>query len=87
MADMLDSEYWDGTVMCPRKGLCHISHRRCLTMYDEQRCDGCENKSVILADIERQRLAEAKSKAECKALSNQKPRSARRGRPKKDPSK
>lgn len=88
MTEAFRAEYWDGTVMCPRKGWCHINHGQCLSMHDETSCGSCRNKDVILVEIERGKLAVAKSKAECKALSNQKPRAGRRGRPKKkDPDK
>lgn len=58
------SGYWQGTVMCPRKGLAHISYEKCLEIYDEVACGKCKNKFHILQEQQEDLMLEKKKKAE-----------------------
>jgi hypothetical protein len=62
------SGYWHGTVMCPRKGLSHISNERCLELYDTDMCGPCKNKFHILQEQQEDLMLEKKKKAERLAL-------------------
>lgn len=63
--------------MCPRKGFAHISHERCLEMYDEGMCNPCTNKFSILQEQQEDLLLEKRNKAERLEL---KPKRGRKGR-------
>lgn len=40
-------DYWDGMVLCPRKGLAHILGDTCLKIYGDE-CGGCGNKDLTI---------------------------------------
>ena len=73
---MLD--YWRDTVLCPRKGFCHISHGQCLETHDIRLCRSCPHFQKILEWQEYHDLEEIEKREERLRLA---PR--RRGREKK----
>lgn len=64
-------DIWEGTVVCHRKALSHISHSRCQELHKEpSMCGSCSNHNHVinLIAIERRRVMERKD--ECKKLAS-----------------
>jgi len=62
------TEYWHGTVLCHRKGFCHIGNQQCLEMYDFRLCGGCDAFCWIMERRDIVELEEDKKRDERKAL-------------------
>ena len=67
---MTEPGYWDGTVLCPRKGLSHINHKMCSDLYDVTECGPCGNRDEILQIQAQESVDEMQLKAERRALSS-----------------
>lgn len=60
------SGYWSGTIICHRRGFCHVTHAQCLETHELRTCGECPHFLTILeheqrgqwnalwADVERQ---------------------------------
>jgi hypothetical protein len=60
--------YWQGTVLCPRKGLSHITREACLELASDQGCGSCRAHVYASREIAKEKRAEADRKAACKTL-------------------
>ena len=64
-------DLWEGTVVCHRKALSHISHSQCLELSSKpEQCGSCGNQKhiVTLKSAEKQR--ERERREECRKLAS-----------------
>jgi hypothetical protein len=67
-------DYWDKTVVCRRKGLCHITHEQCLEFHDLDRCGDCKFFYMIIEIQEQQEMDDRVEIAQRQALAPKKRR-------------
>lgn len=67
-------DYWDQTVVCRRKGLCHITHGQCLEFHDLDKCGDCRFFSMIIEMEERREIDDRVREAQRRALAPKKRR-------------
>ena len=60
----MNMEYWEGTVLCRRRGLCHITNEQCIESHEISVCGDCPHFMRILRRQEAEDLEEMKLDAE-----------------------
>jgi hypothetical protein len=56
---MTESGYWQGMVLCRRKGFCHMTREQCLATHDLNACGDCSHFMNFLQEQERAEWDEA----------------------------
>lgn len=69
---MIERGYWRGTVLCQRKGFCHVTEEQCLATHDLRGCGACSHFMNFLRRQEQAQWDEAMQAEEDKLIKTSK---------------